>query len=242
MSSDARSYVHGNPSAMTLRAGLAIMLAIVPLCGCSSLRGDSQPGYSTVVADPERDEAKAAALTEQAAKLYRQGKIARAEQTLQDALIADVSYGPAHNNLGTIYYQQGKFYLAAWEFEYARKVMPDRPEYHNNLGMVYEAVERLDKAVECYVAAWRIAPRNAEIIGNLARTRLKSDPNAPEVRELLSELLLYDTRPEWTNWAREQLALARLPEAWPQQVHPSGHTTLEPAPRPQRMIAPPLVN
>ena len=224
---------------MPVRAWLAFTLAIMPLYGCSNLRGSSQPGYSTVIADPERDEAKAAELTEQAAKLYRRGKITRAEETLQDALLADVSFGPAHNNLGTIYYEQGRFYLAAWEFECARKVMPDRPEYHNNLGLVYEAVERLDKAVECYVAAWQIAPRDPQVIGNLARARLKLDPNAPEARELLTELLLYDTRPEWTAWAREQLAMTGLPEG---PVQPAHHTRPNeqtiPTPSFQPMTAP----
>jgi hypothetical protein len=35
--------------------------------------------------------------------------------------------GPAHNNLGIVYYRQKKYYLAAWEFQYAAKLMAYSP-------------------------------------------------------------------------------------------------------------------
>jgi hypothetical protein len=31
--------------------------------------------------------------------------------------------GPAHNNLGIVYYRRKKYYLAAWEFQYAARLM-----------------------------------------------------------------------------------------------------------------------
>ena len=43
----------------------------------------------------------------------------KAEKLLKQALTADIGYGPAHNNLGKVYYHRQNFYLAAWEFEYA---------------------------------------------------------------------------------------------------------------------------
>nr|MBC8218428.1 tetratricopeptide repeat protein [Planctomycetota bacterium] len=151
----------------------------------------------------------------QASKLLRRSKWDQAEQALQNALIADVTYGPAHNNLGKLYYKQGEFYLAAWEFEYASKLMPDRPEPHNNLGLVYEAVDRFDQAITYYSIANEMDRQNPVFIGNLARARLKQDEQHGEVRGLLSDLLLYDTRPTWVAWAREQLAVAKLPARSP---------------------------
>jgi Tfp pilus assembly protein PilF len=192
---------------------LAFLLALAVLtpCGCLAPWREQGPGYATVAAQPLRDEAKAIAETERAARLVHRGKWDQAEQALQNALIADVTYGPAHNNLGKLYYNQGKFYLAAWEFEYTSKLMPDRPEPHNNLGMVYEAVDRLDQAITSYSMAHSMACQNPIFIGNLARVRLKQDEHDPQAQALLSDLLLYDTRPDWVAWAREQFAVAKLP-------------------------------
>lgn len=190
---------------------LVLTLVAVAASGCASVFKQPGPKYTTVVADPNRDEATAIAKTEQAAKLFEKGKCERAEEALQEALVADVMYGPAHNNLGRLYYEQGKYYLAAWEFEYAIKTMPERPEAYNNLGQVYEAAERIDQAIEQYQKAHRMAPQNPEFLGNLARATLKKDERSPEARDLLSDLLLYDTRPTWTRWARETLAVGKLP-------------------------------
>jgi Flp pilus assembly protein TadD len=190
---------------------LVMMLAAWAVGGCSALSPHAATQYTTVVADPHRDEAKAIAKTEQAAKLFEKGKCERAEEALQEALVADVMYGPAHNNLGRLYYEQRKYYLAAWEFEYAAKTMSDRPEPYNNLGMVYEAVDRIDQAIAQYSKAHGMAPQNPEYLGNLARALLKKDEHSPEARPLLSDLLLYDTRPTWVRWARETLAVGKLP-------------------------------
>lgn len=214
-----------------------VLLWAVASCGCSAVFHSPGPKYTTVVADPHRDEATAIAKTEHAAKLFDKGKCDKAEEALQEALVADVMYGPAHNNLGRIYYEQGKYYLAAWEFEYAIKTMPDRPEPYNNLGMVYEAVDRTDQAIEQYQKAHRMAPQNPEFLGNLARATLKKDEHSPEAHDLLSDLLLYDTRPHWTRWARETLAVGKLP---PSSKTPEAIATPAPEPNIQPVSQSPL--
>ncbi|NQU23852.1 MAG: tetratricopeptide repeat protein [Candidatus Nealsonbacteria bacterium] len=192
---------------------LVAILAILPCAdGCAPFSSQRQANYQTVAADPNRDPDKAARLNERAGKLLQKSKWNEAEEALQMALIADVGYGPAHNNLGKIRYARGDYYLAAWEFEYAVKLMPDRAEPISNLGMVYEAVDRFDRAIESYTLALQMAPQNPVCIGNLARVRLKRDENDLAARDLLRDLVLYDTRPEWVQWAREWLALARSPE------------------------------
>jgi tetratricopeptide (TPR) repeat protein len=126
---------------------------------------------------------------------------------LQKALVADVNYGPAHNNLGQLYFLQRKFYLAAWEFESATKLMPECPEPQNNLGLVFEEVGKFDEAINCYRTALSLQSNNPEIIGNLARTLVRQEQFDEETRGLLEGLVSMDTRPEWVAWAREQLAL-----------------------------------
>ena len=99
--------------------------------------------------------------------------IAEAEQCLHQSLLADVSFGPAHNTLGKLYFDQKKFYLAAWEFEYAMKTMPNRAEPVNNLGLVYEMVEQTDEAVVHYQKAVDLEPGNPQYVGNLIRARIR---------------------------------------------------------------------
>ena len=145
-----------------------------------------------------------------------------------------MTYGPAHNNLGSVYLRQGKLYLAAWEFEYAAKLMPERPEPNYNLGMVYEQAEQLDQAIDYYSKACQMAPRNPQFIGNLARALLKKSDIAPEAPALLSDLILYDTRPEWVCWAKERLALGKFPkpESAPSVSPPATPPVSPPAPPP----------
>jgi Flp pilus assembly protein TadD len=195
-----------------MRSIAVLILLSLLSAGCAGPWKKVRTDYQTVAADPHHDPEQAIKENEKAAKLFARGRTEAAEQALQAALIADVTYGPAHNNLGKLYHSQGKLYLAAWEFEYATRLMPERPEPINNLGMVYEAAGRYDRAIEHYSHALSLAPRNPVFIGNLARVRLDRDDADEEARLLLADLLLYDSRPVWVAWAREQLAVATRPQ------------------------------
>jgi Flp pilus assembly protein TadD len=185
---------------------LATLVAI--LAGCSSRPKTAGPGdYRTVGKDPRRDTELAQQENTRGAKLLEDGKYDEAEQALKRALIADIMFGPAHNNLGKVYYHAGKYYLAAWEFEYACKLMPHQPEPHNNLGLVFEAVGKLDDAVKEYSEAIKIEPNNPQFLGNGARARLRRGDRDAELHELLSKLVMVETRPEWVKWAQERLAV-----------------------------------
>ena len=189
--------------------------------GCSVFHHTTSR-YATVAADPSRDEAVAAAETKRTAPFIQRGNWERAEEVLQRALKADVTYGPAHNNLGHIYLKQRRLYLASWEFEYAIKLMPGRPEPYYNLGVVYEEANSLDRAVDYYSKACSIAPDNMQFVGNLARTLLKRNACDPSVATLLAQLSLNDARPEWVQWAREQLAVGKFPRR-DDAVQPTAH-------------------
>ena len=186
---------------------VASACGVVTLAGCSQAsKRAAEPDYKTVAEAPGRDEAMAEQHHARAARLIDESDWAGAEAALKAALAADVMYAPAHNNLGKVYYHQGKLYLAAWEFQYAAKLMPNVPEPKNNLGLVFEAAGKLDDAVTSYDEAMRLEPDNAQFIGNLARARMRRGDRDETVRRLLSDLVLRETRPEWAAWARTRLA------------------------------------
>lgn len=183
---------------------------LVMLCACSSKPGTStaqKEGYRTIPAELGRNTEKAKALTAKAATVVKEGRLEEAEQLLRDALTHDVMHGPAHNNLGQVYYQQKRYYEAAWEFQYAIRLMPHQPIPRNNLGLVYEATGQLDEATQQYGLAVAEAPDNPELLGNLARVRIRRGDTGAEVRDLLQQIVMKDTRPEWRKWAELQMNL-----------------------------------
>lgn len=151
------------------------------------------------------DEPTARLRHEEALGLINDCCLGPAEQKLHESLIADKSFGPAHNTLGKLYFDQEDFYRAAWEFEYAIKTMPSRPEPINNLGLVYEAVGRLEGAISRYEEAYALAPESAEYLGNLVRARIRNDEKSDELKLLLDELIFLETRPSWVRWAKLEL-------------------------------------
>jgi len=193
-----------------------ILLAVIALTqtGCAAWTPfwkKPKVNYQTVQANPHRDTELAEQKTADAVRLMEKGKLEKADAALQEALVADVRFGPAHNNLGTVYFRQRKYYLAAWEYEYAIRLMPDRAEPYNNLGLVYDAAEKPDRAIEMFEAARQLDARNPEYLANLTRALVRRDGPSAAARSLLEELLFLETRPEWTCWAREQLALGKHP-------------------------------
>jgi Tfp pilus assembly protein PilF len=183
------------------------------LGGCAANPKANDASYDTLGKDPQRDTERAKTLNARAIPLIEKGDLNAAEPILKEALVADVMYGPAHNNLGKVYYNQGRLYLAAWEFSYAAKLMQHQPEPRNNLGLVFEASGKIDQAVQEYGEALRLEPDNPQFIGNTARARLRRGDKDHEVKELLSKLVVRDSRPDWVEWAREWLTRLRASDA-----------------------------
>ncbi len=202
---------------------VALVVGLALTCGCR--RQDTRPAeYQTLAQDPNRDTQTARQQNGRALEAMEKGDLDEAEKTLKAALAADLFYGPAHNNLGVVYHRQKKHYLAAWEFQYAARLMPHSPEPRNNLGMVYESVGRLEEAEKWYDTALSLEPDNPELIGNLTRLRVRAGRADEKTYGLLQDLALKDTRPEWARWARDRMALMRRPEAIPpvEESAPSG--------------------
>lgn len=186
---------------------ILLILAAMILAACQAPTSTQASGYQTVVNDWRRNTELAAKKHQAAKPLIREGEYEQAEELIRQALSADVMFGPAHNSLGKVYYHTGRFYLAAWEFEYAAKLMPHQPEPRNNLGLVFESVGKLDEAVAHYDHALELAPDNAELLGNLTRARLRRGDHGPEIRQLLTDLMMKDTRPQWRDWAGQTLGV-----------------------------------
>lgn len=192
-----------------MKFALCVLLLLV--VGCASKKPPEAPNYQTVGRDPRRDTETARVENNKALTQIDKGEWTKAEDSLKKALAADVMFGPAHNNLGKIYYRQNKLYLAAWEFEYAAKLMPHQAEPKNNMGLVFEAAGKWNDAVDNYTQALSIEPENPEVIGNAARARIRRGDADAEVRRLLEKLVMVDTRPQWVSWAKRRLVM--IPES-----------------------------
>ena len=196
--------------------------ATLVLTSCQSPPSPADTLYISAADRLQQDTERARQLNAEAVALIEAGVLDEAEEVLRRALAADVMYGPAHNSLGKVLYARGHFYRAAWEFEYAIKLMPHRPEPRNNLGLVFEAVGRLTDAVQQYEEALAIEPDRPELLGNLARARIRRGDRDEEVRRLLSDLVFKDTRPDWVQWARMTLAGVGGPPPPPPEDAPVG--------------------
>ena len=190
-----------------LHWSVALLLLIV--CGCAELKTSSRD-YQTIVVDPSKNTSRAMDLNCKGANLLEHGKVRKAERAFREALIADVDYGPAHNNLGRMYFSVGDYYLAAWEFDNAIRLMPGQAEPLNNLGLVYASIDKQIDAVYFLAQARDLAPDNPEYVGNLARARYVSGDRTTELREMLEEVVFLDTRQDWISWAQELLATAKF--------------------------------
>ncbi|MCC6678243.1 MAG: tetratricopeptide repeat protein [Phycisphaerales bacterium] len=184
-------------------------MAVMAGVGCGVSAGSSRAGPYSPVSEGDRDEAKAAKLTKQAAELI-DSKPDEAEKLLREALNADLYHGPAHNNLGVVYLAQGKLYEAAGEFEWARKVMPGHPDPRMNLAFTLELAGRTDDAISTYASALEVYPDHLPTMQALARLQLRSGRSDERTRHYLDEIVMRGDTDEWRDWARrQQSTLAR---------------------------------
>ena len=209
---------------------LAVCVLLGMIWGCQST---PQNEIAKVTPPAPANAERALELHHAGVKFLADGQTPQAQQAFEQAIAADPGCGPAHNNMGKIYLQQQRFYQAAWEFESAAKLMPARSEPENNLGLVFERTGKLDSAIEHYTKAHALAPDQVEVLGNLVRARIRRGDRDASLKDLLSQLVLRETRPDWLAWAKEKLALLAG-----KQADPSPRDTL-PQPEPERMFLPP---
>jgi Flp pilus assembly protein TadD len=183
----------------TFLLGPAAAILGLVLVGCSSSGKDANP-YAPL-AEGERDPSRAQDLTRQAERII-DADPAAAERLLRQALGFDLYHGPAHNNLGVLYLEQGKLYEAAGEFEWARKLMPGHPDPRMNLALTLERAGRTDEALATYATALEVYPGHIPTIQALARLQLRTGRADDRTPKLLDEIAMRGESEEWKNWAR----------------------------------------
>lgn len=174
-------------------------LLLLPACASKQTLGPYTPP-----GDAQRDTARSEQLAQDAARVIGT-EPDEAERLLREALTADLYNGPAHNNLGTLFLQQGKLYEAANEFEWARKLMPGHPDPRLNLALTLERAGRVDDALATYATALEVYPDHLLTIEALARLQIRSGRTDDRTPRFLDEIALRSEKP-WRNWAREQMA------------------------------------
>lgn len=174
--------------------------------GCSRFRQYAPSKYATFGRASHDAVTDAKALNAEALELANLDQLDKAEKKFRQALEIDVSYGPAHNNLGQIYLKRHQLYLAAWEFESAMSLMPSRVEPIVNMGLVFETAGDLNLAASYYEQAAALHPEHSQAIGNLVRVYVKQDQATELVRPLLQKVVLLDNRGVWVKWAKTLLA------------------------------------
>jgi tetratricopeptide (TPR) repeat protein len=203
-----------------VRYATLLCLAACSLLGCSTFYGNME----VLNLELRQDCVRACELTQEGIRQYRKGHVDRAETLFQKAISADETYGPAHNNLGSLYFEQRDLYRAAWAFERAAQFMPDHAEPLNNLGLTYETAGRLEEAIGMYSSAVEVEPTNPEYLGNLMRARVMRGDQDDSVWLGLRELLFIDKRPEWIEWAEDQLVWqSRETSTRPTGTRPTGN-------------------
>jgi tetratricopeptide (TPR) repeat protein len=154
--------------------------------------------------EASRNSLKAQELNAQAADLMA-SNAQKAETLLREALTHDLYFGPAHNNLGVLHLNNGRYYEAANEFEWARKLMPGHPDPRMNLALTLERVGRIDEALATYESALEVYPNHLPTVQAIARLQVRHGRVDARTPEYLKEIALRSEDAEWTCWARAEM-------------------------------------
>jgi tetratricopeptide (TPR) repeat protein len=179
---------------------LGVVALAVLACLAGSCAGPEVGPYQ-VPQESTRNTARAEALTREAADILANDP-AGAETLLREALTADLFHGPAHNNLGVLFLNEGKLYEAAHEFEWARKLLPGHPDPRVNLALVLETAGKVDDALAAYDAALEVYPDYLPAIMGAACLTLRTGREDERIDTWLSEIAMRSEDAGWREWAR----------------------------------------
>ena len=144
---------------------------------------DNGPPTLNPVPVPRVDEYDSAAVN-----LYNeaveQGDMKKREELLRKAVKADPKFLPAHNMLGTMYMQMGRYDDAKRKFKTAISINPDYPDAHKNLGFLYIETGRIEDALVELKRAVALNPGDSEAVALMARVFAETG-NFPEAVALV---------------------------------------------------------
>jgi Tfp pilus assembly protein PilF len=198
---------------------ILVMLCLsTGVTGCRSSQAPEPQRYETVSAVSVSDRAAADRLSAEGHRQLDAGETEKAMNTFKDAIIQDMNCGPAHNGLGVALFRLGRYYEAAWEFDYASKLMPRSPQPLVNLGLIAEIAGKSDEAMHHYESALALEPESGALMGYLARIRIKQGVRDARTAELLRGIVERDVRPVWRTWAQTELARWPAAPSLPQAI------------------------
>ncbi|WP_147871715.1 tetratricopeptide repeat protein [Stieleria maiorica] len=189
---------------LSVFSGIFLFVCLLPI-GCSSLQSSNQ---SIISVQTKRDTERANRLTYAGIRSLGKQHFNQAAKHFREAVAADYTYGPAHNNLGLLHYEQGNLYQAVMAFEQAREFLPNDPAVVYNLALALESAGRTGEALELYYTANAMDRANPHYLGNLVRLRVRMGEHDELLVQQLRDLALIETRPDWRRWADTQLALS----------------------------------
>lgn len=209
-----------------------LLLSALPMSvGCSLLE---RRNGEVIKVESKIDTARAGHLTRAGIHALNKQHIDIAAKKFREAIATDYTYGPAHNNLGLMHYEQGNLYQAVMAFEQAREYLPEDPAVAYNLGLALESAGRTDEALELYYAANAMDRANPNYLGNLVRLRVRMGEHDELLEHQLQELALIETRPDWRRWTDIQLALVVNPALDRGPATPDLESTANQSNRPQQ--------
>jgi tetratricopeptide (TPR) repeat protein len=182
----------------------AAILSTALVSGCALFNDHRE---TIIRVESSRNRVKAQRLTLAGVQAMNMGQLSHAHTKFHEALAADETYGPAHNNLGLLHFDRGELYDAVLSFERASELIPNDPTVYYNLALALESAGQVHEALDLYWQAVEMDPTNPNYLGNLVRLRVRLGENSPEVVSQLQDLILVETRPEWRQWADRQLAI-----------------------------------
>lgn len=207
-------------------SALAAALLLAAIAGCEEPRKDLSL---------EDAYARQLRLQQEAEEIYQRGlealkdeKLDVAERAFESVLRLNPYHGPAHNELGGIYFTKASGGMsgysldkAARRFEQAARYMPSNWKPLYNLGKVWEAADRWPEARDAYKDALKYAPREPAILCNLAAIYIEEGINHREAIALLEEAILHETRKEWKAWINIQLRKLKYEKPATRPARPS---------------------
>ena len=85
-------------------------------------------------------------------------RVDASRKDFERAVKMDPNFADAHNNLGTVYYQNNQMKQAIKEYQKAIAINPAQATYHSNMGTAYLERKEFDKATSEYARAFQLDP------------------------------------------------------------------------------------
>ena len=143
-----------------------------------------------------------------AIQLFQSGAVDQAMHICHHLLARNPNHPDAHQLMGLIELERGRFSAARSRLAQALSIAPDRAEFHNDMGLILMAMEHYDEAVASFRAALNIEPKmvGAHYNRGLAHKALDNHPAA--ARSFIATLRYDPVHPK-AHFSLGDLLLAR---------------------------------